>query len=578
MSDGFYNIGYGLAGGFKRDREIEGQRLALQKEDLNLRKAEFYKQGIGLDEKGQAFAIPGGDFERIQQQNKMLTEELMTVQKQLVGSQTFQLIDDFTHNRANATDLNRYINSDAKIKQFFTDLGLDHVVDINFTDTEHLDTIAKAIGESKFSQYMADNQFSEEEQADIRRNFVLASDGKSLSLNAVQNMLKVTGASQYNFSQERLNQLTDNIKKAQTTLTSKMIKYKEDEAKLTVQALEQNIEANKQNIEASRIKNETDAITLELYMEARNNGLSYEDIFKKSKKENSGYSQVANTIEYLRDNYGDDAADAYLKKQIEGQAPAEVKVKEYNRQEYTDFLSREKLTTISQAKYQDLSQEGKRYIDETAKEEMKAVGVKLDDINELSKFYTQSSRLDTEGLEKAIGPIDHTSMVLQNLFGINIDPDKVRNSAGWSAMTNTLIKSAFGTAVSGNEMSRMVGQVGKLSQGDKNVMIQLSGMVDDMLSTVNDYKVNAPALYVKNFKLAHKNLKNLKTELDKYADNKGATDKEVIKSKPKVVKVKDSAGKVTEVKLGGHYKGEDGKTYQLTGIKNGTPSWKEVTR
>ncbi|MGE4420569.1 MAG: hypothetical protein AB7D38_12180 [Sulfurimonas sp.] len=574
-----FKLGYALSGAPQRERQEDEEKRKLQRQ---VYEAEALSKGIMFNkEDGGVSVDPNSELGILRNQIKELREAQEAANRQQIGVQTFDLINDYLNNIANANDVNAFINSNKDLKGFWQNLGVDHVQDIDVNNKAHIDAIANAVGNTKFASYLDDNQISQDELRELRRNFLIVSDGKQLQLNSIENMLKITGATKYNFAQDRYNGILDNIKRSKSTFLNKYMDFQVEEqiAKTKYQremtrTQEQITSGKALENDSRRIENATNMETLSMLQEARQQGLTYKDILAKSSKGGDGSTELMKNVEYISDNFGEAAADDYVETRIYGQKPAKVKTQEYENDVYTKLLEDNNLKNLTDVKYDKLNVSDKRIFDNIVRDEIKETKIDMKQISLFDTFARQAARINPDNLTKSTGPIDSFVENIKDIFGLTIDPDLVKSSSSYSAAVNTIMKANSGTAVSAAEMQRNVAQLGKLSRGDANVLVKVSGMVDDYLGSIDRYKSTSPAFYAKHLKQTAYNLKVLKKEIDKYVGlDKQTSGKSTIKpSKQKSIVVNNPDGSTTPIKLGGHY-----GNYQLIGINpDGSPIWKKV--
>lgn len=273
-----------------------------------------------------------------------------------------------------------------------------------------------------------------------------------------------------------------------------------------------------QRSQAAKLKEqEVQAKTSELKFEdmekylAANPNATLADYVKSQDKSKTAIEQNA---EYIRANMGEEAYKEYLKKQagMQEKEYAAIETKEYEIAQLEDIKTEAGVDNLYDVDVNKLSSRNKTVLRIKAREEAKQTSIK-DDVMHIAGITKAANRLDIGKLDKATGIIDATVKTSMDVLGMDLDDDVLINSSNYALITNTFIRIAFGTQVTGNEMDRMKKQLGTEFRADKTVRMKLAETLDNAAASYSTYKTTAPALYAVEIKERVERLQAVADEL-----------------------------------------------------------------
>lgn len=123
---GWEAVGYGLAGGFERDKEAERKKLQM----------EAAQKGWEWDGNGIPRPVAGSDVELLHQQNSMLTQQLQAVQSTITTDQQWSAIVDGVQT-GSYESFNSQINNNPMLNEIFKQqLGVQSIQGLNPWDND----------------------------------------------------------------------------------------------------------------------------------------------------------------------------------------------------------------------------------------------------------------------------------------------------------------------------------------------------------------------------------------------------------------------------------------------------------
>lgn len=229
-------------------------------------------------------------------------------------------------------------------------------------------------------------------------------------------------------------------------------------------------------------------------------------------------SALEKETEYIRDNYGDEAAQQYIDKKMSkpDSTPAIVKTDKYNTEKINNIISEAGVTDLYDVDYSKLSQENRTMFTELAREQAK--DIKAEERDALYTLSTAANKLNIEDLKNVTGIADATLSSLFDRLGLNLPTEDLQQAANYNLIKNSIIKAAMGSQVTGNEISRINAQLGTEFRADKTVRVKMAETLDSIVAKYESYKYVAPAFYGYAMKTQVNNMKKMSeylTSMDK---------------------------------------------------------------
>ena len=332
-------------------------------------------------------------------------------------------------------------------------------------------------------------------------------------------------------------------------------------------------------VEAEKNKAVTTAKTEQLKLEdmetflANNPEASLADYIQKSKYRDSygagggvKPSSLEKEAEYIKQQYGDEAAQQYINKKITG-ASAEtgtMKNEKYNVGVINTIKQEAGVQDMWDVDYTKLSPDSRTRFDKLVQEDRKYI--KAEELEGLASFAAAANKLNVEDLAKTTGIADATFNSVLDRLGLDLPDETLVQSANYNIIKNTIIKAAMGSQVTGNELERMKAQLGTEFRADKTVRVKMAETLDNLVAKYDSYKVSAPHIYARLMKDKVTNMK----EISNYLRNPDANPKKEGTTEP--TQPTQSGGQGTKVKVGQIVNG-----YQYIGGEANNPkSWKKA--
>lgn len=321
-------------------------------------------------------------------------------------------------------------------------------------------------------------------------------------------------------------------------------------------------------VEAEKNKVVTAAETEQLKLEdmeaflANNPDASLADYIQKSKYRdsygaNGGVkpSSLEKEAEYIKQQYGEEAAQEYIQRKIKGSdnTPAAIKTEAHKLQTTQAILDESGAKNIYDVDISKLTGENRLRFQKQAQEDAK--NIKPDEYNALFTIQEASDKFRNDELATATGIADATLNQVFDRLGLDLPDKTLVQSANYNIVKNYLTKAMYGAQVTGNELGSMTNQIGTEFRSDKTVRLKLAETLDAIAAKFEGYKEIAPAFYAASLRDRISNLRASSQQL------KG--DKESASSNTKVI------GGVEHTKQGNKWVPIKAETTQPKIVKTG---------
>ena len=332
------------------------------------------------------------------------------------------------------------------------------------------------------------------------------------------------------------------------------------------------VEAEKNRVVAAAGTEQLKLEDMETFL-ANNPEASLADYIQKSKYRDSygagggvKPSSLEKEAEYIKQQYGDDAAQQYINKKITG-ASAEtgtMKNEKYNVGVINTIKQEAGVQDMWDVDYTKLSPDSRTRFDKLVQEDRKYI--KAEEIEGLASFEAAANKLNVEDLAKTTGIADAAFNSVLDRLGLDLPDETLVQSANYNIIKNTIIKAAMGSQVTGNELERMKAQLGTEFRADKTVRVKMAETLDNLVAKYDSYKVSAPHIYARLMKDKVNNMK----DISNYLRNPDAKPK--VEGATEPTQPTQTGGASTKVKVGQIVNG-----YQYIGGEANNPkSWKKV--
>ena len=332
------------------------------------------------------------------------------------------------------------------------------------------------------------------------------------------------------------------------------------------------VEAEKNKVVATAKTEQLKLEDMETFL-ANNPEASLADYIQKSKYRDSygasggvKPSSLEKEAEYIKQQYGDDAAQQYINKKITGASTetGAMKNEKYNVGVINTIKQEAGVQDMWDVDYTKLSPDSKTRFDKLVQEDRKYI--KAEEIEGLASFEAAANKLNIEDLAKTTGIADATFNSVLDRLGLDLPDETLVQSANYNIIKNTIIKAAMGSQVTGNELERMKAQLGTEFRADKTVRVKMAETLDNLVAKYDSYKVSAPHIYARLLKDKVTNMK----EISNYLRNPDAKPKKEGTTEP--TQPTQTGAQGTKVKVGQIVNG-----YQyLGGEANNPKNWKKV--
>jgi len=470
-----------------------------------------YLPGSDLALKGQYNKAQGQVFDEVLGELGMLNQKVRGLENETVATKQSNAILD-TINGQDYESLNQLIGSDERTKQMFNKLGVQSVQMADFTNPKHIEAF-RATGANpevlnalaQRAQVAKAGNTPDTQLMDISKAWpVVQGLDNKLSVASLPEFVGATGLEKRVGTQEKANVIRDFIARsyqAMNGVTNEVVNAK-------------NMLATEQASQAG-IQTQTAQLTLEDMQNylANNPNASLADYMAMKSSKSKGGTALEKEAEYIRENYGEEAAQAYIQRKIKGadNTPAAIKTEAHNLQTTQAILDESGAKNIYDVDVSKLTGDNRLRFHKQAMEESK--NIKPDEYNSLFTLQEAAAKLNVEDLKDATGIADATFNQVFDRLGLDLPDETLVQSANYNLIKNAIIKAAMGSQVTGNELERMTAQLGTEFRADKTVRVKMAETLDNLVAKYEGYKEIAPAFYAASLKPRINSMKEVASSL-----------------------------------------------------------------
>lgn len=509
QSNGAYAIGYALGGGYESDREDKRKAIQLQ----------AAQQGMQFDEQGNLGYMQGSKEDLQAQEFSMVKQQLQELESRYIKQDTWQSLEAGLKD-GNYSQFNSFLSSSPKVRDMYTQMGVQSVETFDPYNPEHLQAYQKSGFNPDVISYLTqarDGQIEgmgPDEVRSVAKSLGVAyplvrGTDNSFSVAPINDFVASTNLLKEAKSSEQRNLFFDTIAQGQNAIKG-----------LTSRAYEASLQKQELENQKSNIEGQTEQLKLtdmQTYLE-QNPGSSLADYMATMKAKSmkaESKSAMEKETEYIRENYGDEAAQEYVNKKLRvtDTTPASIKTKKYDENIVNTIKSESNTEDLFDVDYTKLSTENKTRFDELVKEDAK--NIKPEEYDALSTLQAAANKLNTEDLKNTTGIVDASFNKIFDTLGMDLPTNELVQSANYNLIKNAIVKAAMGSQVTGNELERMTAQLGTEFKADKTVRIKMAETLDNLVAKYEGYKTKAPAFYARAMKDKVENM----TKVSKYLKN-----------------------------------------------------------
>ena len=519
-----------------------------------------YLPGSDLALRGQFNQAQGDVFNQLLGELQMVKQEVQQVQNtNLIGKQSNAVYDAITGQ--DFETLNQLIGTDERTGQMFQKLGVQAVHKFDPSNRLHVEALRQSGANPNVVEKLLSGQIPQEQMDLISKAWpIVQGPDNKLSLASLPEFIGMTKMDNQMGSAERGRQIRDFIARSYNALQG-----------LTDDDVDNRINAGAIKNMSGTIENEASALKLEDMQNflANNPNATLADYMStiSSKKYNS-LSALEKEAEYIRREFGDDAAEAYINKKITrpDNTPATIKTEQYKVDNLNAIKQESGVENMYDVDYGKLSPDNKTRFDLMVQDDTKRI--KPEELDALTTLEASASKLNAEDLSKTTGIVDATFHSIFDHLGLDLPDEVLTQSANYNLIKNSIVRAAMGTAVTGTEMERMKAQLGTEFRADKTVRVKMAETLDNLAAKYEKYKATAPALYARVMKDKVTNMQDMSNYLK---DPEGKA-KPVKGDKPANTQVTQPTQKKVTFKVGQEVNG-----YQFLGGDDTNPkNWKKV--
>ena len=509
MADGYESLGYALAGGYAEDRETKRKAVQLQ----------AAQQGMQFDDKGNLGYMPGSKEDLQAQEFSMVKQQLQELESRYIKQDTWQSLEAGLKD-GNYSQFNSFLSSSPKVRDMYTQMGVQSVETFDPYNPEHLQAYQKSGFNPDVISYLTqarDGQIEgmgPDEVRSVAKSLGVAyplvrGTDNSFSVAPINDFVASTNLLKEAKSSEQRKLFFDTIAQGQNAIKG-----------LTSRAYEASLQKQELENQKSSIEGQTEQLKLtdmQTYLE-QNPGSSLADYMATMKAKSlkaESKSAMEKETEYIRENYGDEAAQEYVNKKLRvtDTTPASIKTKKYDENIVNTIKSESNTEDLFDVDYTKLSKENKTRFDELVKEDAK--NIKPEEYDALSTLQAAANKLNTEDLKNTTGIVDASFNKIFDTLGMDLPTNELVQSANYNLIKNAIVKAAMGSQVTGNELERMTAQLGTEFKADKTVRVKMAETLDNLVAKYEGYKTKAPAFYARAMKDKVENM----TKVSKYLKN-----------------------------------------------------------
>lgn len=470
-----------------------------------------YLPGSDLALKGQYNRAQGQVFDEVLGELGMLNQKVRGLENETVATKQSNAILD-TINGQDYESLNQLIGSDERTRQMFNKLGVQSVQMADFTNPKHIEAF-RATGANpevlnalaQRAQAAKAGNTPDTQLMDISKAWpVVQGLDNKLSVASLPEFVGATGLEKRVGTQEKANVIRDFIARsyqAMNGVTNEVVNAKNTLA--TEQANQAGIQTQTAQLTFEDMQN---------YL-ANNPNASLADYMARKSSKSKGGTALENETEYIRENYGEEAAQAYIQRKIKGadNTPAAIKTEAHNLQTTQAILDESGAKNIYDVDVSKLTGDNRLRFHKQAMEESK--NIKPDEYNSLFTLQEAAAKLNVEDLKDATGIADATFNQVFDRLGLDLPDETLVQSANYNLIKNAIIKAAMGSQVTGNELERMTAQLGTEFRADKTVRVKMAETLDNLVAKYEGYKEIAPAFYAASLKPRINSMKEVASSL-----------------------------------------------------------------
>lgn len=509
MADGYESLGYALAGGYADDRETKRKAVQLQ----------AAQQGMQFDDKGNLGYMQGSKEDLQAQEFSMVKQQLQELESRYIKQDTWQSLEAGLKD-GNYSQFNSFLSSSPKVRDMYAQMGVQSVETFDPYNPEHLQAYQKSGFNPDVISYLTqarDGQIEgmgPDEVRNVAKSLGVAYPlvrgiDNSFSVAPINDFVASTNLLKEAKSSEQRKLFFDTIAQGQNAIKG-----------LTSRAYEASLQKQELENQKSNIEGQTEQLKLtdmQIYLE-QNPGSSLADYMATMKAKSmkaESKSAMEKETEYIRENYGDEAAQEYVNKKLRvtDTTPAAIKTKKYDENIVNTIKSESNTEDLFDVDYTKLSKENKTRFDELVKEDAK--NIKPEEYDALSTLQAAANKLNTEDLKNTTGIVDASFNKIFDTLGMDLPTNELVQSANYNLIKNAIVKAAMGSQVTGNELERMTAQLGTEFKADKTVRIKMAETLDNLVAKYEGYKTKAPAFYARAIKDKVENM----TKVSKYLKN-----------------------------------------------------------
>lgn len=494
-----------------RDR-VQKYAEAVQQLKYNQATGNFdYLPGSEKELQGKFNTSQGQVFDELMTEIGMLNQKVQGIENESVATKQSNAILDAINGNDYAS-LNQLIGTDERTRQMFSNLGVQSVQNADFTNPKHVEAF-KATGANpevidalvQRAQMSRTNNTQDQQLMDISKAWPIVQNiDNTLTVSSLPEFVGATNMEKKVGTQERAAIIRDFIARsyqAMNGVTNEVVNAK-------------NMLAQEQANQAG-IQTQTAQLTLEdmqSYL-ANNPNASLADYMTMKSSKSKGRTALEKETDYIRENYGEEAAQAYIQRKIKGadNTPAAIKTEAHNLQTTQAILDESGAKNIYDVDVSKLTGDNRLRFHKQAMEESK--NIKPDEYNSLFTLQEAAAKLNVEDLKDATGIADATFNQVFDRLGLDLPDETLVQSANYNLIKNAIIKAAMGSQVTGNELERMTAQLGTEFRADKTVRVKMAETLDNLVAKYEGYKEIAPAFYAASLKPRINSMKEVASSL-----------------------------------------------------------------
>lgn len=520
-----------------------------------------YLPGSDLALRGQFNQAQGDVFNQLLGELNMVKQEVRQVQNtNLIGKQSNAVYDTITGQ--DFETLNNLIGTDERTGQMFQKLGVQAVHKFDPSNRLHVEALRQSGINPNVVEKIVSGQIPQDQMDLISKAWpVVQGPDNKLSLASLPEFIGMTKMDSQMGSSERSRQVRDFIARSYNVLLG----LTDDDVDNRINAGAIKNEHGLIQNRAGAIENDASALKLEDMQNflANNPNATLADYMSIiNSKKSSSLSALEKEAEYIRSQYGDETAEAYINKKITRQdnTPASIKSEQYKIENLNAIKQESGVENMYDVDYSKLTPDNKTRFDLMVQDDMKRI--KPEELDALTTLEAAASKLNVEDLKATTGIVDASFNSIFDRLGLDLPDEVLTQSANYNLIKNSIVRAAMGSQVTGNELERMKAQLGTEFRADKTVRVKMAETLDNLAAKYEKYKATTPALYARVMKDQVNSMKSISGYLK---DPEG-----------KAKQTTDSAAQPSQKKV--TFKvGQEVNGYQFLGGDDTNPkNWKKV--